>query len=179
MKPNKVYKSRRGDYTLDGVPDLMVITDPKLELAEARKNRKARVDMVASEIKMSRDGILEKHKYWKDEPLSFVVQYENFYILAWQLGWLNKPEDRHNVLVNPYTCLTLVQYHAGKLIAYSRSTDSKNGLHADKLVLLLLAEHIEEHRPDCPVNEIYWLRALPHTYVEPGIARLKDGESYD
>ena len=120
-------------------------------------------------------GKLAAHKYWKDEPLHFVLDYQNFYKDLFSLNWLNKPEDRHNIIASPTCCLTSVQYHAGTLYAYSRSTDMRNGYFSDRIILNYLAQHIAELRPDCKVTSIQWFIAVPHVYQQTGgVARLID-----
>lgn len=163
--------SRRGDYKMVHIPEGFYQWAPK-----PLPNTK-RANLVKQEIADSFKGQLGTHPYWEGEDEEFINDYQLFYRDLFRIeGWIEKPTDRHNVVVSEYCCLTMVQYHNGILHAYSRSTDMKNGLHSDKLVLEYLAEVITKERPDCPVNQIYWYIAIPHEYVKPGIARLLEKE---
>lgn len=161
----EIYQSRRGDY------QLVKIDNPMVWIPTPLGDSEREIDVMA-EVKYAQWGKLVDHKYWENEPIEFVKQYEEFYVELFDLQWLHSREDRHNVVVNRDCCLTLVQYHHGTLYAYSRSTDMRNGYHSDKLILEHLAEVINEKRPDCPVLMISWYLAVPHVYVEKGIARL-------
>jgi len=132
-----------------------------------------RLTDVIMEVVFAKEGRLGDHPYWKDEPIEFIDHYTQFYRELFGLEWLHEKEDRHNLVVNANCCLTLVQYNNGALHAYSRSTDMKNGYFSDRLLLNYLAEVINQKRPDCHVDRICWYLAVPHVYVEPGIARLK------
>lgn len=166
----KVYKSRRGDYTL-------MVTDTGFNImtwVPTKPDFTTRINKgVFDEIDNSLRGILSVHPWWQDEPFDFVMHYQNLYVELFKLEWLHKPSDRHNVVVNKHTCLTLVQYNNGTLHGYSRSTDMRNGYFADQTVLNQLAFYINTRRPDCKVDKIVWYLAVPHMYVEKGLARLK------
>lgn len=163
-----ILPSRRGPYrlTANNAVDRVYEWTPK------PLNNSNRANMVKQEIEDAFNWNLGNHPYWANEEDEFVNDYSWLYRDLFKLEWLEGPADRHNVVVNQYCCLTLVQYHNGILHAYSRSTDMKNGLHSDKLVLEYLAEVINEKRPDCPVHTISWTLAIPHVYEKPGIARL-------
>lgn len=161
----KVYKSRRGDYRL-------AIFDRPLTWVPTPLGESDREINVMAEVAFAKDGNLAHHPYWKDEPLDFVEQYSKMYVELFELQWLHNQDDRHNIVVNRDCCLTLIQYHDGTLYAYSRSTDMKNGYHSDRLILEYLAEIINHQRPDCKVERITWFMAIPHVYVDKGIARL-------
>ena len=166
---DQIYKSRRGDYRMaafDG-PSNVVAWLPKPLGLEPRDV------MVMSEVSFAKQNKLAEHPWWADEPQDFIEQYTKLYQELFRLEWLSSSTSRHNVVVNATTCLTLIQYHNGILHAYSRSTDIRNGYYSDKLVLDYLAEVINEKRPDCKVELIEWYLAVPHAYVEKGIARLK------
>ena len=164
---NRVLKSRRGDYRLVDLESNPIIWYPETLVPSIQRHQ-----AVMNEVQCALDGKLELHKYWENEPLGFIRRYQDFYQQLFRLEWLHEKDDRHNIVVNEFCCLTLVQYHNGKLIAYSRSTDMRNGYHSDKLLLDYLAMHINMLRPDCRVNGIEWYLAIPHVYQEKGIARL-------
>jgi len=161
--------SRRGKYTSAILESNPIIWTPEpLDITNPRHRD------VISEIQFAFDGVLHQHKYWANEPKRWIYQYQNFYHDLFKLAWLNENADRHSLVVNIHCCLTLVQYHNHRLIAYSRSTDMRNGYFSDKLVLDYLAEIINKARPDCQVTSIEWYLAVPHVYNEKGIARLID-----
>ena len=174
-----VYKSRRGDYQLTKFDEALQEDSTLVWTPEPINVGKARHGMVKLEIKLAMDNRLSEHPYWHNEPKEFVDEYTNFYNKLFGLNWLHKPEDRHNIIVNDKCCLTLVQYNNGTLHAYSRSTDMRNGYHADKVILDYLAHVINDCRPDCWVNKIVWYLAVPHQYVKDGMARLNEGETHD
>lgn len=164
-------KSRRGDYQVAMLPNCPIVWRPlPLDLKNSRH-----LDVV-QEVAMANNNQLALHKYWQDEPEHFISQYQKLYKELFGLKWLHKNEDRHSLVANTECCLTLVQYHNHRLIAYSRSTDMKNGYFSDKIVLEYLAQLISKLRPDCKVDTIEWFMAIPHVYIEPGIARLKKDE---
>jgi hypothetical protein len=168
---NEILKSRRGDYqvaTLDANP---VIWTPEPLNARIPRHRD-----VMNEVQCAIDYKLDLHKYWENEPIGFVRRYQDLYQQLFRLDWLNDKDARHNIVVNEYCCLTLVQYHNGNLFAYSRSTDMRNGYFSDKLLLNYLAQHINQHRPDYIVEKIVWYMAIPHAYIKTGIARLLENE---
>lgn len=151
--------SRRGKYNVVSLDQNPIIFEPTpLDIERTRHKD------VVDEVYYAMDGRLADHKYWADEPLEFVEQYQAFYQDLFSLGWLHKNEDRHNIAVNAKCCLTLVQYHDHRLIAYSRSTDMKNGYFSDQLLLRYLAVVISAIRPDCKVDMIEWYLAIPHVY---------------
>jgi hypothetical protein len=159
--------SRRGEYNLVTLQSNPLIWKP-VPLNTNNKRHRA----VMAEVEFAMLNKLDEHEYWENEPAWWTDQYRTFYVDLFSLLWLNKNEDRHSISVNPYCCLTLVQYHNHRLIAYSRSTDMKNGYFSDKLILDYLAECINHWRPDCQVHTIEWFIAVPHVYTKPGIARL-------
>lgn len=171
------YKSRRGDYQMTKLTEPSNLTNSTLSWYPVRLYPEEKRDHgVITEIIFAATNILAHHPYWKDEPQDFIDEYTKFYNEAFGLKWLKNPEDRHNIVVNPICCLTLIQYHNGTLHAYSRSTDMKNGYYSDKRVLDYLAQTINEKRPDCTVDKIVWYMAIPHVYVKKGIARLNTKE---
>jgi len=163
--------SRRGNYTPVILEENPLIWEP-VPLDESIQRTKD----VFEEIAHAQFGILNRHKYWKDEPFQFVRAYEDFYTNLFSLKWLHKNEDRHSIISNADCCLTLVQYHNHRLIAYSRSTDMRNGYFSDKIVLEYLAQQINSMRSDCQVHSIEWYLAVPHVYDQKGVARLLEGE---
>lgn len=163
---NKVLTSRRGDYQLNVMTENPIIWTPEA-LGTTRRDLG-----VMSEIDFALKHKLDQHEYWQDEPKEFIDEYTKLYNELFGLAWLKKSADRHNIVVNPACCMTLVQYHDGVLTAYSRSTDMRNGFYSDKKVLDYLATTINNTRPDCKVEKIVWYLACPHTYVNKGIARL-------
>ncbi len=165
--------SRRGNYNIVKLDENPIIWIPEL----LDLSNKRHLDVIA-EVRHAKFGKLAAHPYWKDEPIEFINHYQDFYTELFSLKWLHKRTDRHNIVVNPNCCLTLVQYENGRLTAYSRSTDMRNGYHSDRLILNLLADVINQERPDCKVHEIVWYIAIPHIYEEKGIARLIDKEDY-
>ncbi len=165
--------SRRGNYNL-----VILTQNPLVFIPEPLDLSKTRHQAVIAEVWQAVLKKLRYHPYWENEPLEFVKYYEDFYNELFSLEWLHRPQDRHNIVVNKNCCLTMVQYHLGKLIAYSRSTDMRNGYFSDKLILRYLAETINRNRPDCKVDIIEWHLAIPHVYEEKGIARLLDKENY-
>lgn len=158
-------ESRRGDYNL-------VTNTNLIEWEPKPLGTTIRELMVKEEILHAKIHKLGSHPYWADEPEEFIEEYAKLYRELFKLEWLHEASDRHNLVVNKYCCVTLVQYHNGKLICYSRSTDMRNGYYSDKLMLDYLAEVINEFRPDCKVEKIIWFLACPHLYVKKGIARL-------
>ena len=163
--------SRRGMYNTIVLPSNPIrwappVFDPTVTIDFARRIT------VREEVLYAQQGRLAAHKYWANESLTWITAYEQFYTTLFSLDWINHNDDRHNLVVSAECCLTLVQYHNHKLIAYSRSTDMKNGFHSDKLILEYLAEQITKFRPDCQVTMIEWYLAVPHIYKRPGIARL-------
>lgn len=164
---NRVLNSRRGKYQVASLEANPMIWTPDLINARIPRHRD-----VMNEVQCALDGKLELHKYWENEPLGFIRRYQDLYRQLFRLEWLHEKEDRHNIVVNEFCCLTLVQYHNGKLIAYSRSTDMRNGYFSDKILLNYLAQWINIYRPDCKVERIIWYMAIPHVYQEKGIARL-------
>ena len=161
-------QSRRGRYNMVE----MVNMNPVKWAPKPLNSQYERHAAVMDEILYARQGILGQHKYWADEPLTWILTYERFYAELFSLQWLNNNDDRHNLVVSAECCLTLVQYHNHRLIAYSRSTDMHNGYFSDRLILEYLAQHISKLRPDCTVTSIEWYLAIPHVYEKPGIARL-------
>lgn len=162
--------SRRGRYNVVSLDQNPIIWQPLSIL-----NRKSsRLDMVISEVDYALDSRLDEHKYWVNEPLEFVEQYQEFYQMLFSLSWLNNKADRHNIMVCEDCCLTLIQYHNNRLIAYSRSTDMRNGYYSDKLLLEYLAYNITANLPDFRVDTIEWHLAIPHVYEKTGIARLTE-----
>ena len=166
---DQIYKSRRGDYRLTAFSDCVGVMTWKPEPLGVTP----RAIMVMSEVAFAERGELAMHPWWADEPQEFIDEYTKLYQEMFGLKWLGSITSRHNVVANATSCLTLVQYNNGILHAYSRSTDMRNGYYSDKLVLDYLAEIINRKRPDCAVDEIRWYLAVPHVYVEKGIARLK------
>jgi len=164
---NEVLNSRRGKYQVTKLDANPMIWHPETLDPSIMRHQEVMV-----EISYANEGRLADHRYWQNEPTWWINQYQAFYSDLFSLLWLHKNEDRHNIVVNADCCLTLVQYHNHRLIAYSRSTDMKNGFYSDKLVLDYLAEYINRSRPDCRVNSIEWYLAVPHTYEAKGIARL-------
>jgi len=159
--------SRRGKYTPAILEENPLIWTPgNIDTVDNRYH------MVIEEIRYAKEGRLHEHPYWDNEPEYWVFQYQSFYNDLFSLRWLYDNADRHSILINGQCCLTLVQYHNHRLIAYSRSTDMRNGYFSDKLVLEYLAQHINTWRPDCKVKSIEWYLAVPHVYNEKGIARL-------
>lgn len=130
---------------------------------------------VMDEVEFAISGKLHEHKYWQDEPISFINEYQKFYRKLFSMNWIGKNTDRHSIVVNRNCCLTLVQYHDHRLIAYSRSTDVRNGYYSDRLILEYLAQMISTN-PQFKVEQIIWFMAVPHVYKEKGIARLKKDE---
>lgn len=164
---NKVYDSRRGPFVLTGP----VVIE---EIPEEFKISDKRLKDVNEEIRYSMEGRLEAHKYWADEPMEFILEYQKLYQTLFNVPtWIHYFEARHNIVVNPMTCVTLVQYFAGQLIVYSRSTDMRNGYFGDKVVIHLLRQAIRE--AGYPVDSTIWIKAIPHEYTTPGIARLTGG----
>lgn len=167
---DEVYKSRRGDYQLvvtDNGVNVIVWTPTPMDDSK-------RDQLVMEEIELSKHGRLNRHPWWQDEPEDFVWQYALLYQELFSLMWLHERSDRHNIVVNKHCCLTMVQYNNGVLHAYSRSTDMRNGYYSDHRVLDYLAQTINQRRPDCKVDKIVWYIAVPHEYVNAGIARLKE-----
>ncbi len=164
---NKVLKSRRGNYNTVSLITNPVIWTPKTLNTDVPRHK----DVIA-EIEFAMSGILSEHKYWQNEPLYWIQEYQKFYTELFLLQWLHEKADRHNIVANTNCCLTLVQYHDGVLTAYSRSTDMRNGYFSDRLVLNYLAECINKSRPDCQVEQIVWYLAIPHVYEQEGVARL-------
>lgn len=163
--------SRRGNYNLAILDSNPLRWEPvPLDMNNER------VLEVIREVWFAQNKQLEYHKYWQNEPVEFIQAYQSFYAELFSLEWLHKNEDRHNIVVNKDCCLTLVQYTNHKLIAYSRSTDMRNGYHSDRLLLNYLAQQINSERPDCQVITIEWHLAIPHVYLKKGIARLEDKE---
>lgn len=169
----QVYESRRGPYQIVELPptigDANLLVWMPMELGSSE-----RADKVRMEVDYAKLRILAEHPYWKDEPLDFINEYSKLYRELFGLKWLHKKEDRHNIVVNPVCCMTLVQYNNGTLTAYSRSTDMRNGYFSDRLILDYLAETINRERPDCKVDKIVWYLAVPHVYLHKGIARLQE-----
>jgi hypothetical protein len=165
-----ILPSRRGDYKVATIDSF--ITNNMFSWTPKPLSNSKRDNGVKSEIQYAIDNKLKDHFYWENEPIEFVNEYQQFYKQLFSLSWLHNSTDRHNIVVNPITCLTLVQYHNGILYAYSRSTDMKNGYYSDKKVLDYLAEVINRDKPEFKVKEINWFLAIPHEYVNPGIARL-------
>jgi hypothetical protein len=161
--------SRRGKYT-----PVILESNPLIWTPEPLDTTNPRHQDVIAEIYFAQIGNLTAHKYWLDEPKNWVYKYQNFYQKLFNMEWLHNNEDRHSIVVCPDCCLTLVQYHNHRLIAYSRSTDMRNGYFSDKLVLDYLAECITKASPNHAVNSIEWYLAIPHVYNEKGIARLLD-----
>jgi len=160
--------SRRGKYNI-----AILETNPLRFAPKSLDNLNDRHRAVIDEVSYAQAGNLHLHKYWLDEPKRFIIAYQLLYTKLFSLDWIHKNEDRHNLVVNAECCLTLVQYHNHKLIAYSRSTDMRNGYFSDKLLLNLLAERITQDRPDCRVDMIEWHLAIPHVYEkQDGVARL-------
>jgi len=160
--------SRRGKYNT-----VVLITNPLSWKPKALDYLNARHRAVIDEVAYAQSGKLHTHMYWVNEPKRFILAYQLFYNKLFSFDWLHKNEDRHNIVVSADCCLTLVQYHNHKLIAYSRSTDMRNGYFSDRLLLNLLAEHITQDRPDCRVDLIEWHIAIPHIYEkQDGVARL-------
>jgi len=174
FKPlDKIYNSRRGKYQLTQFTELLQENSALVWKPEPLPTS-VRATLVRDEISAAFLDYLDVHPFWKDEPKEFVDEYTKFYKELFGLDWLHNPEDRHNIVANKTCCLTVVQYHDGVLHAYSRSTDMRNGYYADKLILDYLAECIGSSRPDCKVEKICWYLAVPHVYVQKGIARLGD-----
>lgn len=166
--------SRRGRYNVVELAANPLIWSPRILSIDNPRHI-----AVLAEIRYAKEGRLADHPYWDNETPHFVLAYQNFYREIFALHWLHENDDRHNIVVNSQCCLTMIQYHNHKLIAYSRSTDMRNGYFSDKLILDAIAEHITKVRPDCDVREIEWYMAIPHVYENPGIARLlrKDEET--
>lgn len=171
---NETLNSRRGQYQLVELENNPLIWKP-----EFINNKGTRRAEVIKEVDYAQQGKLAEHKYWQDEPYEWILLYQDFYQKLFNLEWLHDNDDRHSILVSPTSCLTLVQYHDHRLIAYSRSTDMKNGYYSDKLLLEYLAYHISITRPDCEVRSIEWFMAIPHVYKKPGLARLLNLNKYD
>lgn len=169
----EIYTSRRGNYQLVEFP-FAIQNASLLEWKPEPLGDSKRDLEVMDEIRYARQGRLAEHRYWANEPKSFVDEYSKLYTELFELNWLHKKEDRHNIVVNSACCLTLVQYNNGVLHAYSRSTDMRNGYYSDKLILDYLAQTINTERRDCEVIKISWQLAVPHVYVHPGIARLQE-----
>jgi hypothetical protein len=163
--------SRRGKYTPAILESNPLIWEPQ-ELDILNDRHRAVID----EVGYASLGILATHKYWKNEPLEWIDAYQHFYNELFSLTWLHKNDDRHNIAMCRQCCLTSIQYHNHRLIAYSRSTDMRNGYFSDKLILDYLAERIAQDRPDCKVKTIEWYLAVPHVYNQKGVARLLEGE---
>lgn len=164
------YPSRRGPYKLvrlNTVQDNAALVWTPEPLGVSKRDLG-----VMSEIQAAKHDKLAEHPYWFDEPLEFVKEYTKFYNELFELNWIYSREARHNIVVNPVCCLTMVQYHDGTLHAYSRSTDMRNGYHSDKQVLNFLAQTINALKPECRVDKIVWYLAIPHVYTNKGIARL-------
>lgn len=164
---NEALNSRRGKYQVASLEANPIIWTPDLISARIPRHKD-----VIEEVDYAVNERLHLHKYWFDEPDYFIKEYQSFYRKLFSLSWLHRKEDRHNIVVNENCCLTLVQYHNGNLIAYSRSTDMRNGYFSDKILLNYLAMQIGVWRPDCKVDKIIWYMAIPHVYEEKGIARL-------
>ena len=163
----ETYKSRRGDYRLINTPNPLIWEPEPLGTSKRDLG-------VMSEIEYAVQSKLAEHPYWQDEPKEFIDDYTSLYQELFGLAWLYNKEDRHSIVANTKCCMTLVQYNNGILHAYSRSTDMRNGYFSDKKVLDYLASYINKYRPDCKVEKIIWYLAIPHEYVEKGIARLKE-----
>ncbi len=140
-------KSRRGDYNV-----VVLEQNPMRWTPEPLNMSNKRHVAVTNEILYAQQGLLATHAYWENEPLAWILAYERLYNDLFTLDWLYNNDDRHSLVVNAECCLTLVQYHNHKLIAYSRSTDMRNGFHSDKLILNYLAQQITKFRPDCEVK---------------------------
>lgn len=161
-------QSRRGDYNT-----VKLVVNPLRFTPRPLKLNNPRHVAVIDEVSYAAMHRLGDHKYWLNEPTHWIQTYQDFYNELFELKWLHKNEDRHSLVVSKECCLTLVQYHNHRLIAYSRSTDMRNGYFSDKLLLHLLAQHITNDRPDCQVVEIEWHIAIPHVYKnQNGVARL-------
>ena len=164
----QVYESRRGPFFLTEEISIEVLPDI-FKISEKRLND------VKEEIEYAKKGKLKDHKYWDNEPLEFILEYQGLYQRLFNVdSWIHYKDARHNIVVNPATCVTLVQYFDGQLIVYSRSTDMKNGYFGDKVVIHLLRQAIRT--AGFVVNETLWIKAIPHEYVNKGIARLVDYE---
>ncbi len=161
--------SRRGKYTPTLLEENPLIWKPERLLLSIKRHAD-----VIEEVADALANKLHLHKYWYDEPIDFVAHYQYFYKELFSLKWIHKNEDRHNIVVNAFCCLTTIQYHNHRIIAYSRSTDMRNGYFSDKLLLNYLAQYINTVRPDCEVKVIEWYLAVPHVYDEKGVARLKE-----
>ena len=170
----KSLNSRRGRYT-----PVILESNPLIWEPTRLDTRIPRHRDVMDEVSYAMSNRLFEHKYWKDEPMVFVQNYADLYKELFSFKWLHKNEDRHNIVVNQHCCLTLVQYHNHRLIAYSRSTDMRNGYFSDQLLLNLLASEINFIRPDCEVKTIEWYLAIPHVYDQKGVARLLDKETME
>jgi len=170
MKNKTIFKSRRGDFFL--TEDIQIEVVP-----EEFKITEKRLKDVKEEIQFAKEGRLEQHKYWDNEPISFTKEYEKLYQRLFDIpSWLYYTEARHNIVVNETTCVSLIQYFNGTLFVYSRSTDMRNGYFGDKVVIHLLREEIR--KVGYEVKETLWLKLIPHEYVEKGIARLLNIEEY-
>lgn len=166
----KIYDSRRGPFKMVAPLSIEIIPE------EFKISYKRLAD-VREEIEYAKQGKLADHKYWDNEPQEFTLEYQVLYQTLFDVDkWIHYKDARHNVVANPVTCVTLVQYFDGELIIYSRSTDMKNGYFGDKVVIHLLREAIRE--AGYPVEVTKWLKANAHEYIEPGIARLVDIEGY-
>ena len=163
--------SRRGKYNV-----VSLINNPVMWTPEPLNPIFPRNKAVVAEVAYAEAGNLANHPYWADEPLDWILVYQDFYNKLFSLDWLHRNEDRHSIVVSAECCLTLVQYHNHRLIAYSRSTDMRNGYYSDKIILDYLAEYITQTRPDCRVSMIEWHLALPHVYEKTGIARMLNEE---
>jgi hypothetical protein len=161
--------SRRGKYNVVSLDQNPIMFEPRLLNIGISRHRD-----VVEEVEYALHDTLATHKYWENEPIEFVRQYQDFYKKLFSLDWIHENEDRHNIAVNAHCCLTLVQYHNHRLIAYSRSTDMKNGYFSDQLLLRYLAMCISDTRDDCKVDMIEWHLAIPHVYEKKGIARLTE-----
>lgn len=172
------YPSRRGAYKLVRFNTMQ--DDSTLVWKPQPLGNSKRDINIMSEILYAKENRLAQHPYWFDEPLEFIQEYTKFYNELFSLNWICSKEARHNIVVNPTCCLTLVQYNNGTLHAYSRSTDMRNGYHSDKQVLNFLAQTINALKPEYHVDKIVWYLAIPHVYTTKGIARLIDkGEQHE
>ncbi len=164
LDTSKIYESRRGPFFL--TEEISIETIP-----ETFKISEKRLNDVKEEIEYAKKNKLKDHKYWDNEPIEFILDYQDLYQKLFNVkSWIHYKDARHNVVTNPATCVTLVQYFDGQLIVYSRSTDMKNGYFGDKVVIHLLRQAIRE--AGFEVNEALWIKAIPHEYVNKGIARL-------
>jgi hypothetical protein len=164
-------QSRRGNYNLVTLPANPLIWEPRiLDL-----NTPRHLDVI-TEVTMACNHELHLHKYWQNEPDWNIEAYQEFYTELFSLAWIiGRPADRYNIMMHPACCLTLVQFHQNRLIAYSRSTDMRNGYFSDRLVLDYLAQHINEAYPESDkITSIEWFMAIPHVYEKKGIARLSE-----